>query len=98
MIDSYESYYEINAENGTLGLTKIKLKILKTDSDLPWYSDFVGQELYFWDKIFISDNAECLWAVEEREVYKISSWIPVSFTNYYRVIRKEKLIKIKESI
>ena len=86
-------YKSINSRNGTLGLNKIKLKILKFELESHWCSDHIGEELLFWDKKFTDDDdSECLWCCElYGEV--IYGWIHINCTNYNVVTRKDKLIK-----
>ena len=96
MNNEITSYREINSENGTLNLDKIKLKILKSEFDSSWYYDEIGKELYFWNKKFINGNgSECLW-LSEPLIYNICQYINIDCTNYNIIIRKNKLIKISE--
>ena len=91
-------YESINHGGTTLGLKKIKLKILKFEVKRHWCADYVGKELLFWDKKFIDDfNSECLWRCEEDDSDIIYSWIHINCTNYNFTTRKDKLIKIQNS-
>jgi predicted nucleotidyltransferase component of viral defense system len=71
---------------------KMKIKIIRKNNDNWWYNNHVGEEFEFID---IANTREPSIHVENMtSMYSVPHQVFIEHTNYFQIIRKEKLRKI----
>jgi hypothetical protein len=62
-----------------------------------WYYARIGYKFDFWNSIFIDDAGHySIWVAMDDDVSNINEYVRLDDTDYFKYIRRKKLIKIDE--